>query len=240
MKKICFFLMIIGCIICTGCSSEEIKTYNYGVHISWTYFESEEELIEESSHIFEGVVVDLDFYIYNNLREEVQQTPVDPEEAQYCYLYTVYEIAVIRTYKGNTSFIEKVCLMGGVPDQRKEEQKKVLEQVGIYDPDKGIPLVKGDTKHVKLNETYLFCVQGEDGEKKYASPAFFAFPEEQLFPNSGVFDQEEILRHLPYVPHPLLIFGVAAAVIVLVGVVTFFVIRARKKKKEEAEIPEDE
>lgn len=114
MKKIISLtLVLILLLLCTGCSLGEIKTYNYGIMISWAYFETEEELIDLATHIFEGVVVDMDFYVYNELRDEVQQTPVDPEEAHYCYLYTVYEIAVIRTYKGNTHLVEKVRLMGG-------------------------------------------------------------------------------------------------------------------------------
>ena len=234
MKRFFCFLLIIVCIMCTGCSLEEIKTYNYDIQISWAYFETEEELIDLATHIFEGVVVDMDFYVYNNLRKEVQQTPVDPEETHYCYLYTVYEIAVLRTYKGNTHIVEKVRLRGGVPDQKKEEQKNVLEQAGLYDPEKGIPLVKGDYKHVKLGESYLFCVGGNDGEEKTAlSPYHFAVPEEQFYPS--MFTQEEILAHLPYVPHPLLIGGIAVAIAGAVAT-TVLLIRKKKKKTEPEEM----
>ena len=65
-KRILLILAVLLLIpIYTGCSSEEIKTYNYGIQISWAYFETEEELIDLATHIFEGVVVDMDFYVYN-------------------------------------------------------------------------------------------------------------------------------------------------------------------------------
>ena len=72
------------------------------------------------------MVVDLDFCVLNYLRDEVQQNPVEPGEEDDCYLYTIYEVAVIRTYKGNTTLIEEIYLLGGEPDQKKEEQKQNL------------------------------------------------------------------------------------------------------------------
>lgn len=237
MKRVLYLLLTVVLAMCTACSSEnpdDIKTYDCGLRITWQYFNSAEEMIEGSSHIFEGRVIDIDFYVYNRLREAEQRSPVDPEEAHHCYLYTVYKIAVIRTYKGKTNLVESVRLIGGLEDQLKVEQKKVLEQAGIYDPDKGIPLIQ-DTKHVELNETYLFCVAGRDGERKNGiSPYHFAIPKEPLYPHLPGCTQEELLSHLPYVPHPLLICSAVVAVLLTV----LFILQKKQRKQVTPQDPE--
>ena len=116
----------------------------------------------------------------------------------------------------------------------KAEQKQKMEQVGIYDPNKGIQVLITAEKYVERHKTYLFCVRDVGADYKGAvTPQQFALEEgSKRAQRNPAEDPNEVKKYLPYVPHPLLIIGGVA----VVATTVVLVVAIRKKRKKTATV----
>ena len=108
MKRICCLLLILVCIMCTGCSSEKPEDiiYNRGRQIDPMMYNAE-ELIEESSLVCEGVVVNISTKVLNRKTWQFQMLPIGTDDPEDYEVVTSYTVLVTLPYKGETGvFIE--------------------------------------------------------------------------------------------------------------------------------------
>lgn len=183
---------------------------------------TDEQLVERSDVICEGTVIDISFYAkkvgtYNK-----------------CRVYTVYTIAVVRTYKGQTLPIEQIHVNG------QREHYQMLGKLCILkqkDPSVYQYKLKHDcdASSPKIGGTYLFCLENFEGAQKRAFYPYYALTDNPQNRWEQFYSPAEIKKYLPYVPHPLLVRLVicGAALAILLP------IQARLKKKKAEESSED-
>lgn len=157
MKKLISCLLVISLILLTGCrqstdnkgsdvinDNNSVDVLNTEVSADWPIYQSPEALVDVSKHIFEGKVIDISFYARRS--------------GSVCNLFTIYEVAVIHTYKGTTNETEYIAMLGGIKDFREQEQQLALEEEYGFNSSVGIPLVRGATIP-QIGSTYLFCTK---------------------------------------------------------------------------------
>lgn len=119
----------------------------------WPSYASAEDLVNASDKIILGTVSEISFQV---LDIRTGKPPADNAEKSNCYLYTIYDIDTIETYKGNSSDHEEIRIIGGIKDRLVEEQISLLEN------GQSIPLIEGMPSIVE-DEMYLFILyQYED------------------------------------------------------------------------------
>ena len=145
---------------------------------------------------------------------KAQRTPIGAEDPSHYELVTVYKVQVIRTYKGKTKQVEYIMFPGGNWDEMIVQQKQALERAGMYDPAEGVHDIS-PKRDLEKNTVYLFCVRDWQGNYKApTSHMHFALEENSRAAQTDpTYDPKEIKKLLPYVPHPLLIFGGTSAVV---------------------------
>lgn len=148
----------------TGCSAEqsEVADNEHDTHVTkvnvvyqtispdWPLYGSADELIDACDKVVLGTVTDISFQMIDIRTGKEAEEEV---EESYCYLYTVYDIDVIETYKGQSSQTEQVRVIGGVEGDYETEQVAALreqEQPTIF--------VLEDSVRLNEGETYLFML----------------------------------------------------------------------------------
>lgn len=158
---LCALLMLI-----TGCSerettnqvSENPQTETLNVKYEtisqdWPSYASLEDLVNASDKIILGTVSEISFQV---LDIRTGKPPADNAEKSNCYLYTIYDVDTIETYKGNSSDHEEIRIIGGIKD------RMVGEQISLVENGQSIPLIEGMPSIVE-GEMYLFMLyQYED------------------------------------------------------------------------------
>lgn len=167
-KKIVGVLMMALLLWTTGCSAEQSEVANnendtHGTEVNvvyqtispdWPLYGSADELIDACDKIVLGTVTDISFQMIDI------RTGKEPEgevEESYCYLYTIYDIDTIETYKGQSSQKEQVRVIGGIEGAYETEQAAALreqEQPTIF--------VLEDSARLNEGETYLFMLAEYD------------------------------------------------------------------------------
>ena len=181
-----------------------------------SFADKPEELVEFSDVIYEGIVIDISF--------EAEK----PDWRPIYYLNTIYTIAVIRTYKGNTNLIETIHVSNGLQDYKLQEQLDALHAVGAPATYKQIN-ISGRNCTPQIGSTYLFCVKERDDLQerwaRYSSQ--FALSGDLAVPQYDLYNPNVIKEHLPYVPHPLLILTIVSGTVLALTIV----IHKRKKQR---------
>ncbi len=138
--------------------NETITAYTYveyeTMSFDWPVYESADELIEACDMVVVGTVTNISFQV---LDTRTGKMPESETEDMYCSLYTIYDIDIIETYKGNSKDKEQVRVIGGLEGAYVTEQLVALgqEQATIFVLEGLIEISEG--------ETYLFMLhQYED------------------------------------------------------------------------------
>lgn len=165
-KKIASLLMMFLLILTTGCSAEgkaenertepadKANMVSKTIIVDWVWYASADELIEASDKVILGTVTNVSFQILDLRTGKVPGAGVEDN----CFLYTIYDIDTIKTYKGEPKEKEQVRIMGGVEGAYEDEQIAVLgqqEQVSI-------PYLEGIKKRIRKGETCLFMLAEYD------------------------------------------------------------------------------
>ena len=122
--------------------------------LDWPVYESADELIEACDVVAVGTVTNISFQVLDTRTGKI---PEADTEDLYCSLYTIYDIDITKTYKGNSKDAEQIRVIGGFKGAYEAEQLAALgqEQATIFVLDGLIEISEG--------ETYLFMLhQYED------------------------------------------------------------------------------
>lgn len=131
------------------------KVVYKSMSVDWPVYEDVEELVEAGNIILLGRVTDISFQV---LDDRTGQPPSEETKETDRSLYTIYDLDVITSYKGDSSETTKIRVLGGLERMYLEEQLKVLEE----EEQKDIPIIKG-RPNILIDETYLFVLyQYED------------------------------------------------------------------------------
>lgn len=236
MKKIyAFMLVFILLLLCTGCSSEKPEDiiYNRGMHIDPMMYNAE-ELIEESSLVFEGVVVNISTKVLNRKTWQFQTLPIGTDDPEDYEVVTSYTVLVTLPYKGETGvFIDFISEYGNWYEMGPE-RKSTLERLGI-DPKVGLMYYSLGAK-LETGNSYMFCLYEMDGGKMMSTYYNLGLEGDSKYAT-------EIKAQLtPQFP-PLLTLGIiVVAVLAAAAVTTVLLIRKKKRKatpEETEQIPEE-
>lgn len=118
--------------------------------IDFPYYSTPEEVVDASTNVFTGKVVDVSFEIIDCQTGEVDRSA--SSESTHRLLYTVYTIEVDKNYKGGNEKTVMLSLEGGMVGWREEEQFGLLKEAGL----ETWPLAER-TKKLVIGESYLFC-----------------------------------------------------------------------------------
>lgn len=77
-------------------------------------------MADAASYVFEGTVVDISFWV--------------KDYGNFWYLFTIYEVEVTNTYKGDVDTTEYVAMQFGIKDYKIEEQVQAQRDAGVEDP----------------------------------------------------------------------------------------------------------
>lgn len=180
-------------------------------------FWTPQKIIDNSDVVFEAMVLDISFYA----EKASQGNRYD--------IYTVYTVAVTRTYKGFALPIEQIQICSGLKDYKLNEQLVALRKAGAPEDYNRI-FISNDIMSVstpQIGSTYLFCAHFVENQK-FAPYPYFAFTDDPRTPGEDLYSASEIKEYLPYVPHPLLIRFVVC------GVALAILLTIRKKLKRKA------
>lgn len=122
--------------------------------IDWPVYESADELIEACDKVIVGTVTNISFQV---LDIRTGKTPEEGTDDFYRKLYTIYDIDVVETYKGDSKSTEQVRIIGGLEGAYVTEQLTALghEQATIF--------VLDGLMEISMGGTYLFMLdQYED------------------------------------------------------------------------------
>ena len=166
-----------------------------------------QKIIDNSDVVFEAMVLDISFYA----EKASQGNRYD--------IYTVYTVAVSRTYKGFALPIEQIQICSGLKDYKLNEQLVALRKAGAPEDYNRI-FISNDIMSVstpQIGSTYLFCAHFVENQK-FAPYPYFAFTDDPLLSTTNLYSASELKEHLPYVPHPMLVrfvvCGVALAILI--------------------------
>lgn len=120
------------------------------MHMSWRGYPTVDNLIKDATNVFEGKLIKISF-----------QAPSFKDSSSgrtYRELYTIYEFEVSGSYKGKNVGTVRVGIPGGIEGYKVDEQYNTMVQAGIYQENKGIPIIDGFT-HLTIGETYLIVTK---------------------------------------------------------------------------------
>lgn len=159
-KMVCFLLALllvstIGCSIQNGdvydrAEQKDIVNVIYEtISPDWPMYKSATELVDACDRVVLGTVTDISFQV---LDIRTGKVPEDNIDDLYCYLYTIYDIDIVETYKGDQRSHEQVRIIGGLEDIQIDEQIEALGQnpVTIF--------ILEDMVDISKGETYLFML----------------------------------------------------------------------------------
>lgn len=174
MKKIIIAVMcILFCFSLVSCSEHDetidnsknnIVEFPEGPYVrrsaDWNIYSSAADLTDESDLVFIGRVTDVEFQVL----DMTTALPVSEKTENFAKeLYTIYTVEVLSSYKGDTSSISKIRVMGGMVGYEVEEQLAVMEEGEAYNRENGIP-IWDDYKKVQceVGGSYLFVLKQFD------------------------------------------------------------------------------
>ncbi|MDD4113556.1 MAG: hypothetical protein PHC56_11085 [Herbinix sp.] len=128
---------------------EDIVIYK-SMTVDWPVYEDVEDLVKAGNVILLGKVSDISFQV---LDDRTGQPPSEETQEVDRSLYTIYDIDVITSYKGDSLETVKIRALGGLENQYLKEQLKALEE----ESQKLITFVKGKP-NITIDETYLFVL----------------------------------------------------------------------------------
>ncbi|NLZ82336.1 MAG: hypothetical protein GX915_01565, partial [Clostridiales bacterium] len=134
----------------TEVEQNEDKVIYKSIKADWPVYEDLEDLVKAGNVILLGKVTDISFQV---LDDRTGQAPSEETEEVDRNLYTIYDIDVITSYKGDSFEPIKIRALGGLENLYIKEQLKALEE----ETKKLITFVKG-RPNITIDETYLFVL----------------------------------------------------------------------------------
>ncbi len=183
MKKLFSALIIAAMVICCfgGCSVSsdsnptadgQNKQATIVYRADWPYYQSISELVDNVSEVFEGKIQDIFFAVVDIRTGKAVE---GPSENGMLYLCTIYEIQVSKTLKGNSSEKKHIVVMGGIPGYDEEAQLSLMEQCGMNENGKAIPVLQ-ESDPLTIGSEFLFLASNLGGDYlEIPNPVQFAF-----------------------------------------------------------------
>ncbi|MBD5158483.1 MAG: hypothetical protein HDT13_12720 [Butyrivibrio sp.] len=144
-----------GAVQGTDMSSEKIDVQYKDMYVDWMAYSDTEKLIDAGNIVVLGKVTGISFQM---LDSQTAYPPTEDSNSEDCFLYTIYDVEVLTSYKGTASGTIKIRLIGGLKDIYLNEQLAAL----TGSDGREIPVVVGMPK-MEIGENYLFVLyQYED------------------------------------------------------------------------------
>jgi len=173
MKKwLCYICALLMVFAVAGCTPNDAASDSDGkatedftlppeikkmpVEVSWVIYGNLEDLVGEASNIFEGKVTNISFGVFLWETGEPMTPGVDdPKDGM---LFTIYEVKVTHSYKGENDATVFLRIPGGLEGYREEEQIIILQQAGVTGEYLHIPIWRGVRK-LNIGDSYLFLTK---------------------------------------------------------------------------------
>ena len=153
-------LLILLCVLVVftaGCHKAEPTTSATNGKLvyqaDWPHYSAVPALVDAVTDVFTGKIVDIYFEVLDVETGKVVNAPV---EDGWLLLYTIYEIEIIESYKGNPVERQYIAVMGGVPGYNEPMQIQALKDCGIYDENAEIPVL-ANSEVLEMGVEYLFA-----------------------------------------------------------------------------------
>lgn len=123
----------------------------------WQLYSNAKDLINNADLVFIGKITDIDFQVLDSSNA----LPVSETTPNYArQLYTIYTVEISQTYKGDTTDITKIRVMGGVVDYNIDTQLEVMENGNAFGKENGIPILDNYYKvQCNIGNSYLFTLR---------------------------------------------------------------------------------
>ena len=123
----------------------------------WPLYSSAKDLIDNADLVFIGKITGIDFEVLDSSNA----LPVSETTPHYArQLYTIYTVEISQTYKGDTTDITKIRVMGGLVDCDIDTQLEVMENGNAFGKENGIPILDNYYKvQCKIGNSYLFTLR---------------------------------------------------------------------------------
>ena len=123
----------------------------------WPLYSSAKDLINNADLVFIGKITGIDF----DVLDSSNALPVSETTPHYArQLYTIYTVEISQTYKGDTTDITKIRIMGGVVDYNIDTQLEVMEIGNAFAKENGIPILDNYYKvQCKIGNSYIFTLR---------------------------------------------------------------------------------
>ena len=123
----------------------------------WQLYSSAKDLVNHADLVFIGKITDINFEVLDSSNA----LPVSETTPNYArQLYTIYTVEISQTYKGDTTDITKIRVMGGMVDYNIDTQLEVMESGNAFAKENGIPILDNYYKvQCKIGNSYLFTLR---------------------------------------------------------------------------------
>ena len=162
MKK----LLIIICsifvfgVVMAGCQTNETEQTQIqilDIIAEPNVYDALDSLTAAADRIVEGKVTNISFVVLNDYTGEPPAASDDPRDNM---IWTIYEVLVKNTYKGERERKVNIRVVGGIQGYREAEQialMKQYEEKGLYRENSGLHVLH-DFDPPKIGESYLFLM----------------------------------------------------------------------------------
>ncbi|MCL2816891.1 MAG: hypothetical protein FWD39_00700 [Clostridiales bacterium] len=136
-------------------NNEEIKYAEMSA--DWPIYSDARELLKEWGNlVFIGKVTGISFAV---LDITTGLAPTEATEDRNRRLYTLYEVEIIVSYKGDASDVTYFKVIGGLRDYRADEQLRIMKEGNARWWEYGIPIFGCDQElKCEIGKTYLFVM----------------------------------------------------------------------------------
>ena len=123
----------------------------------WPLYSSAKDLIDNADLVFIGKITGIDFEVLDSSTA----LPVSENTPNYArQLYTIYTVEISQTYKGDTTDVTKIRVMGGVVDYNIDTQLEIMENGNALGKENGIPILDNYYKvQCNIGNSYLFTLR---------------------------------------------------------------------------------
>lgn len=250
MKKLLIIicaLLVFG-VVMAGCQQNETAQTQFQVLpilVDCFIYNSLDSMTAAADRIVEGRVTNISFVVLNDYTGEPPTASDDPRDNM---IWTIYEVQVKNTYKGQRERKVNISVIGGIQGYREAEQVALLkryQEKGMYREDPVLHYLDGFNPP-KIGESYLFLMselknsQGShlinhlQGLYRVGDDTkIWDFSYEDVKSYLSIYEptEEQIMRSVLSVVIPAVVLVAGTSIVILV-------IKKRKKKAAAATTPE--